>query len=117
MPRSYLIITLLLLSTTSDAGMMGGGMRNGGMMGSQSSPAEPPAKNADPEIRKGYRLTQQYCSACHQAPNPVQHTAADWPLVLSRMQAYMHQQHRHAPDTNEQHLILEYLGKSGSGHK
>ncbi len=82
------------------------------MMGSQSSPAEPPAKAADPAIRKGYDLTQQFCTQCHQAPNPVQHTAADWPLVVSRMQIYIQQQHRSAPDTKEQKLILNYLSKS-----
>lgn len=114
MPRHLILFALLILAATATAGMMGGGMMNGGMMGAQS-PAEPPAKGADPAIRKGYDLTHQFCVQCHQAPNPVQHTAADWPQVVSRMQVYMNQQHRQAPDANERQLILNYLSKSDTG--
>lgn len=111
MYRNILLIVLLVTGVDATASMMGRGM-----MGPRSAPATPPAKNADPAIRQGYNLTRQFCTGCHQAPNPSQHTAAEWPQVLSRMQAYMQQQRRNAPDANEKQSILNYLGNSNSDH-
>lgn len=104
--RIVLFLSLLSITGISVAGMMGHGM--GGMMGSQASP---PAQNTKPNIRKGYRLVETYCTQCHQMPNPNQHTPADWPAVVSRMVGYMHQQRRLFPSDSERKLILDYLGQ------
>lgn len=107
--RAFMLFVLLSsLPGVSSAGMMGGGM--GGMMGSQPSPPPPPAKNAEPQVRKGYKLVRTYCIQCHQAPNPRQHTSAEWPVVMVRMQGYMQQQHRPLPTNADRKLILDYLG-------
>ena len=115
MQRIVLFIALFAGINLASAGMMGG--MGGGMMGSQSSPATPPAKDADPSIRKGYDLSQQYCTQCHQAPNPNQHAAADWPPVMTRMQTYMQQQHRLQPNASDRQLILDYLSQSGTAQE
>lgn len=107
MRRILLLILLTGLAGISIAGMMGNGM--GGMMGSQASPPSPPDKDAGPKIRQGYQLVETYCVQCHQAPNPAQHSAADWPAVVSRMQTYMKQQHRPVPSAADRQRILDYL--------
>ena len=112
--RIPLFLLMLTITDLSVGGMMGGGM--GGMMGSQESPPSPPAKNASPDIRKGYQLVEKFCVQCHQIPNPNQHTRADWPAVVSRMQIYMQQQHRHLLSDKERQLILDYLGKPDTHH-
>lgn len=114
MQRVSVLIILSVLSGLASAGMMGNGM--GGMMGPQSSPPSPPPKSADPATRKGYSLTQQYCAQCHVPPNPNQHTAADWPRVVTRMHVYMQQQRRQVPNAADQQLILEYLSKTETAH-
>lgn len=102
--RIALFLSLLTITGISFAGMMGHGM--GGMMGSQASP---PSQNTNSNIRKGYRLVKTYCTQCHQMPNPNQHTPADWPAVVSRMESYMQQQRRPFPNSSEQKLLLDYL--------
>lgn len=104
MYKWILFVILLSLTGYSDARMMGSGM-----MGSEAEPPPPPDHKTTPEIRKGYELVQSYCAQCHQAPNPVQHTAAEWPSVLARMQHYMQQQHRPVPNNADRKLMLDYL--------
>ncbi|MBI1422282.1 MAG: hypothetical protein GC149_02370 [Gammaproteobacteria bacterium] len=110
MPRLLPAILLFTVTGLASAGMMGG---MNGMMGS-TPPPEPPPQNAAPAIHQGYDLTQEYCAQCHQLPAPSQHTPAEWPHVVARMQAYMQQQHRHVPNAREQQLILDYLDKSNA---
>ena len=105
-------ILMFIVTGLASAGMMGG---MGGMMGSTPAP-EPPPQNAAPAIHQGYKLTEAYCAQCHQLPAPSQHTPAEWSHVVSRMEGYMQQQHRHVPNAHEQQLILDYLDKSGA-HK
>lgn len=37
----------------------------------------------------GATLVNQYCAQCHARPSPQQHTAAEWPAVVSRMREHM----------------------------
>lgn len=104
MRRWILLIIMLGLTSYSHAHMMGGGM-----MGANSSPPVPPKKNVAPRIKKGYRLVQTYCVQCHRSPNPAQHSATEWPDVVTRMQHYMRQQHRPVPTATDRKLILDYL--------
>jgi cytochrome c553 len=112
MRAAILFMALSTITSVSVAGMMGGGM--GGMMGQQASPATPPPQDANAEVRKGYHLVQSYCIQCHQAPNPNQHSAADWPAVVTRMQGYMQRQQQHSLSKDQRRLIIDYLGNSGS---
>jgi cytochrome c5 len=52
----------------------------------------------------------QTCSRCHALPDPRQHSAADWPAVVLRMEERMDQMKvdRPSPDSTQQ--ILLYLG-------
>lgn len=52
----------------------------------------------------------QTCSRCHALPDPRQHSAADWPAVVLRMEQRMDQMKvdRPSPDSTQQ--ILLYLG-------
>lgn len=112
----YLLAGLLFISICFplQAAMMGG--MGGGMMNGNSAPAAtPPPKNADPEQRQAYDLTQRFCNKCHVPPNPVQHSPAQWPAVLTRMLNYMHQQKRPAPSVVQQKLILKYLQSQDEG--
>jgi len=48
------------------------------------------------------------CSQCHKLPFPDQHSAAEWPGVVSRMIGHMQANNRPVPDANEQAEILKY---------
>lgn len=104
MLKWILLLSFLCLTGPSDARMMGSGM-----MGQSTSPPSPPPKSSAPEIKKGYGLVQTFCVECHQSPSPAQHTPAEWPAVLDRMQHYMQAQHRPVPTAADRKLILEYL--------
>jgi hypothetical protein len=65
----------------------------------------------------GARLVARYCGQCHYAPAPGQHTAAEWPKVLERMDLLIAVTARfgrqlkpvEVPGANERGLIAEYL--------
>ena len=103
---------LVLIGMLGFAGVTNARMMGGGMMGTEASPPVPPAKDSSADIKKGYSLVQTFCVQCHQSPNPAQHSAADWPVVLSRMQQYMQQQHRPVPTPSDRTLILKYLDQA-----
>jgi hypothetical protein len=76
-------------------GMMGGmypgmgpyaGMGPGMMMGPRF---QPQSQQTTPTRSSGGRILAEYCSQCHAVPSPAQHTSAQWPAVVSRMQRYM----------------------------
>lgn len=58
----------------------------------------------------GRATFSQTCSRCHALPDPRQHSAADWPAVVLRMEQRMDQMKvdRPSPDSTQQ--ILLYLG-------
>ncbi|MEJ2107677.1 MAG: hypothetical protein P8X48_10175 [Acidiferrobacteraceae bacterium] len=111
MRPTVVLLVLLLLSGVATAGMMGSGM-GGGMMGPSGSGSNTPPANLDSAARKGYDLTQEYCGRCHAAPVPQQHTAAEWPRVVDRMERYMHRQGRPAPNAEDTDTILHYLASA-----
>jgi hypothetical protein len=63
-----------------------GGMGPGMMMGPRF---QPQTQQTTPTRSSGGRLLAEYCSQCHAVPSPAQHTSAQWPAVVSRMQRYM----------------------------
>jgi len=49
------------------------------------------------------------CSRCHALPDPGQHTAQDWPAVVSRMQQHMADLLGGSPIPAEMQDITAYL--------
>lgn len=109
MQRVLLLAVLFVVAGVVSAGMMGGGMMGPGSAQGTQSP-----ENADQATRKGYAATQEYCMQCHQLPSPQQHTAQEWPRVVSRMEGYMQRQGRRVPSPADSRSIIEYLEKSTS---
>lgn len=99
-----------LLAATADAGA-GMSMMHGGMMGSSSNSA---GGDSDSNGNSwGHQLVTRYCAQCHTPPSPSQHTADQWPPVVSRMENYMRQQGRSVPTADETKAIEEYLAHDG----
>ena len=99
-----------LLAATAAAGA-GMSMMRGGMMG--SSPSSAGGDSDSNDNSRGHQLITQYCAQCHAPPSPSQHTADQWPPVVSRMENYMRQQGRGVPTADETKAIEEYLEHDG----
>jgi hypothetical protein len=75
-----------------------------------------PSRFPEPESA-GARLVARYCGQCHFAPAPGQHTVAEWPKVIERMDLLIEVTARFgrqlkpvaAPSRNERTLLAEYL--------
>jgi mono/diheme cytochrome c family protein len=99
-------------------GMMGG--NGGGMMGGYG-PGSPNGYQGNPQ--QGYpdlntpagRLFAQTCSQCHTLPDPRQHTAAQWPSVVARMELRMRQSNMPLPGEREIKDIDTFLEQYTSG--
>ena len=57
------------------------------------------------------RAFSETCSQCHALPDPVQHTAADWPVVVLRMQRNMVAMGKPVPAQSTLDAIGTYLQK------
>ena len=51
----------------------------------------------------------RYCSRCHALPDPGQHTAAEWPAVVDRMQAHARDGQLPVMTPEEKTQVLTYL--------
>lgn len=60
----------------------------------------------DTPAGKAFKST---CSQCHAAPNPVNHTANEWPRVVLRMKSHIIRTGRNMPDEDTLLQIIEYL--------
>jgi len=76
------------------------------------------AKGLDTPAGRAFSAT---CSQCHALPDPGQHTAADWPTVVARMQHNMVAMGKLVPAQSTLDAIVVYLqeyaqqsGKGGS---
>jgi cytochrome c5 len=58
----------------------------------------------------GRSTFSQTCSRCHALPDPRQHSAADWPAVVLRMEERMDQMKVDRPSPEATQGILLYLG-------
>jgi len=112
-------------------GMMGGGMMGGGMM-NVHAPSAAELETLTTYLRhhaqrpidtKRYsdldgpagRAFQATCAQCHALPDPAQHTAAQWPGVVARMQHNMTVMGRSAPDAETFSLIISFLERHARG--
>lgn len=99
-------------------GMMGGSGR--GMMGGYG-PGSPNGyqgnrQQAYPDLdTPAGRLFAQTCSQCHALPDPRQHTAAQWPSVVARMELHMKQSNMPLPGEPEIKDIDAFLEQHTSG--
>jgi cytochrome c5 len=57
----------------------------------------------------GFALTEKFCSQCHAAPEPRQHTADEWPEVIARMLDHMQRSGRAMPGPDQLEKIVDYL--------
>ncbi len=57
------------------------------------------------------RAFSETCSRCHALPDPVQHTAADWPAVVLRMQRNMVAMGKPVPPQSTLDAVDAYLRK------
>ena len=51
----------------------------------------------------------QACSRCHSAPDPKQHTADEWPVVVQRMMHNMKVMRKQIPDQKHMAMVTEFL--------
>ena len=66
---------------------------------------------------QGAKLTQQYCTQCHNLPGPGRHTAEEWLVVMETMNLLMDVASRfggllgkvEAPSTEERKILERYL--------
>ena len=86
MPRSSLVLVLLVLATSLHA-QEGKSWRDG-PYGPTLERIIPPGfepKMLPEPASEGARLTQRYCVQCHYLASPAMHDAARWPSVVHRM--------------------------------
>lgn len=113
---SWLVASVLLAATASPAGaqmMNGMGSRMMGpetqhsVMGNNSSPASgaAPQQYSGADAREFGRV----CSSCHALPNPLLHTASQWPRVVARMEGYMGSSSMPVPDRRTLQDVEHYL--------
>jgi hypothetical protein len=111
-------------------GMRGGGMGSygGGMMGGYGggmmagygpgpgSGYEGNRQPADPGLNtRAGRLFGQTCSQCHGLPDPRQHSAGQWPVVVARMEQHMRERSLPLPRENAIKDIDAFLEQHTNG--
>lgn len=67
-----------------------------------------PSTAGDLDTPEG-RAFQDMCSTCHAMPDPVQHTAKEWPRVVVRMKANIRSAHLTPPDEETLSKVVGYL--------
>ena len=95
-------------------GMMGGyghGMMGGYGPGPGGTDIER-LRRAYPELNtQAGRVFTRTCSQCHVLPDPRQHTAAQWPSVVARMQQYMRERNVPPPGEGDVKQIDSFLAQ------
>lgn len=59
--------------------------------------------------QEGERLFKAYCEQCHRLPSPNMHTADEWLKTMEKMDRYIRDKQKKAPEPGERALILGYL--------
>ncbi|MEJ2688042.1 MAG: hypothetical protein P8124_12760 [Gammaproteobacteria bacterium] len=104
---TIVLLTLGLLGTgPACAQVMGGGMMGGGMMGGGGGSESGPPPDLQSSAGRAYART---CAQCHALPSPRQHTAAQWPGVVRRMERIMLSTGRPMPSRQTLEVIVKYL--------
>jgi len=70
---------------------------------------QPPLPDYPAADTAGARLLMSHCAACHVAPLPSAHSAAQWPAVLARMQMRMRSRGYPLLTPEELATLLDYL--------
>ncbi len=65
----------------------------------------------------GRSTFSEKCSRCHALPDPRQHSAADWPAVVMRMEERMTQMKVSRPSPPQTQEIIQYLSRVSSTKK
>jgi len=69
-------------------------------------PVDPGLAALDTPSGRAFRAT---CSQCHALPDPVQHTAPEWPGVVARMERNMVLMRRPVPDKSILRDVVRFL--------
>lgn len=102
--KSLLCMTFLVWAL---AGCDSGGMSHQTPMhGVQLNNNTPPTELSGDTA--GFALAQQYCSQCHDMPNPSMQAAYGWRATIDRMLKYMQTQNKRVPTGEELELIAGY---------
>ena len=125
---------VLMMERSGSMGMMGKGMMNRGRMGMMQAVSIP---NSEEQIKlltylqahslksitkenipetgsEGASLFSSKCSRCHALPDPAQHTASEWPAVVSRMRQHLIQYKMNDLTDEQAKAINGYLGKNAA---
>lgn len=125
---------VLMMERSGSMGMMGKGMMGRGRMG-MMHPTEIP--NSEEQVKlmtylqahslksitkenmpetgsEGASLFSSKCSRCHALPDPAQHTASEWPSVVSRMRQHLIQYKMNDLTDEQAKAITGYLGKNAA---
>lgn len=92
------------------SGMMGGMHRNmmQRMMGGALPSGIDPALLPEPHSA-GAMVLQDYCTQCHNLPDPRQHSAQEWPAVVERMRGHEAAMGKIVPDKTTTAEIIDFL--------
>ena len=81
----------------------------------QENAQKPINANAYPDLKsESGKDFSQLCVQCHVLPDPIQHTAEEWPAVVDRMSGYMAVQNKQVPNEQQTEKIVEYLKKNAN---
>lgn len=95
---------------------MGGAMMQGGMMsGGTGSSAQSDDSGASGQSSSAEAAFASTCSQCHGLPSASQHTPAQWPAVVQRMEQYMTSSGITPPDATTTNAIVHYLQSQAGG--
>lgn len=106
--------------------MMSGRGMMGGMMGRMAAPSDkelheivdylqrhaqaPMDRSRYPDLDTEAGIAfQETCSRCHALPDPKQHTAGEWPLVVSRMKRNMTAMGKTVPEKDVIEQVVDFL--------
>ena len=61
------------------------------------------------DLRHGRELVSRFCVQCHAQPSPRQHSADQWPAVVTRMEHYMARRGGRVPTPDQVKALEDYL--------
>jgi len=136
LPRGAYDIPLVLQDRTFDNKdqlvYLGGGRMMGGMMGRLAAPSDSELREIVDYLQRHARAAidrsqypdldtqegkafQEVCAQCHALPDPRQHSAEEWPMVVARMQRNMTVMGRRVPDDRVIGQIVMFLQRHAKG--
>jgi len=109
----FMTIPFLFISSCDGSNHGNGMMGGGGMMGNIEIRGEQPPQETKNKYVQGYQQAKTTCTQCHAMPHPNQHTRAEWPGVIKRMENHIKTYSKVMPNNVELKSIINYyVGKA-----